>query len=90
MRLAEVWLDDYKEIYYERIEKNKVDFGDVSERKQLRESLQCKSFKWFLENVSPQQFAPYKAKHKGLVSIILILFKEINQMHLILFYFLDQ
>ena len=44
MRLAEVWLDDFKQIYYDRINNKLGDFGDVSQRRQLRESLQCNRF----------------------------------------------
>ncbi|XP_048758262.1 polypeptide N-acetylgalactosaminyltransferase 5-like isoform X2 [Ostrea edulis] len=71
LRVAEVWMDQYKEIFYDRIyySKNIVNIGDLSERKAIREKLQCKSFDWYIKHVYPEIYIPYGCKATGQVKI---------------------
>jgi len=51
-RIAEVWLDEYLPQFYKmKPDARERKLGRLTKPKALREQLQCKSMKWFLENV---------------------------------------
>ena len=70
LRLIEVWMDEYKEVYYEkRPDLRGRDYGDISERVELRKRLGCKSFKWYLDTIYPELPLPNENDwHGGWVS----------------------
>uniref|UniRef100_A0A4X2K4B1 Polypeptide N-acetylgalactosaminyltransferase n=1 Tax=Vombatus ursinus TaxID=29139 RepID=A0A4X2K4B1_VOMUR len=52
-RVAEVWMDEYAEYIYQRLpEYRHLSTGDVSAQKDLRNHLNCKSFKWFMTEIA--------------------------------------
>lgn len=60
-RAAEVWMDDYKQYYYSAVPLAKnVPFGNIDDRLALKQKLQCKPFKWYLEHVYPDLQVPDK------------------------------
>lgn len=69
-RIAEVWLDDYKEVVYRADpERFNVDPGDLSKPKLVKEKLKCKSFQHFLDYVEPDEMYKryfYQLQYPGL------------------------
>lgn len=62
-RVAEVWMDEYKEYIYEHSPGvyDNIDPGDLSKQKAIRKKLKCKSFKWFMTEIAfdlPKVYPP--------------------------------
>ncbi|KAK0050903.1 polypeptide N-acetylgalactosaminyltransferase 10 [Biomphalaria pfeifferi] len=54
LRVALVWMDEYKEYFFQRRPALKtVDPGNLTSQYELRKRLNCKSFDWFMKEVAP-------------------------------------
>jgi len=63
LRVIEVWFDEFKDIFYDvSPDSRSVDFGDISERLDLRRRLQCKPFSWYLANIVPNMVVPVASR----------------------------
>ncbi|KAK4301442.1 hypothetical protein Pmani_026400 [Petrolisthes manimaculis] len=59
-RVAVVWMGEYAEALYRRNKHlREVDAGDVSREIEIRDSLKCRSFQWFLDVVAPDLSLTY-------------------------------
>lgn len=60
-RVAEVWLDDYKQYFYrgEPSRYFKLDPGDLTKQFEKKKSLNCKPFKHYLDIVAPDMLMYY-------------------------------
>ncbi|XP_048733053.2 polypeptide N-acetylgalactosaminyltransferase 13-like isoform X2 [Ostrea edulis] len=59
-RIVEVWFDEFKQyVYHVYPEMKSVDAGDIDKRKEIRRTLKCKPFSWFLQSIWPK-LLPYE------------------------------
>ncbi|XP_046579542.1 polypeptide N-acetylgalactosaminyltransferase 5-like [Haliotis rubra] len=63
-RVSNVWLDKYKH-FTDNYDGSIADYGDISDRIALRDSLKCHPFEFYLTHVYPDQFIPGNGIYTG-------------------------
>lgn len=66
IRVAEVWMDDYKKYFYastriydfKRVKMTEEEVKSLAERRKLREQLKCNTFEWFMHEIIPEVEPP--------------------------------
>ncbi|XP_065735225.1 N-acetylgalactosaminyltransferase 7 isoform X3 [Phocoena phocoena] len=81
VRVVEVWWDEYKDYFYaSRPESKALPYGDISELKKFREDHNCKSFKWFMEEIAYDITSHYPLPPKNVDWGELFRINEANQL----------
>ena len=68
-RLVDVWTDEYAAYFHKLCSLDKAIAGNMSSRFELRSNLQCKSFRWFIDNIYPEAPIPKDFIHVGEVKL---------------------
>ena len=66
MRVADVWMDDYKRYFYSstfvyfhrRVKLDETELKTLEDRFELKKKLKCRSFQWYLNDVIPELPVP--------------------------------
>ena len=61
MRVAEVWMDEYKSVVGKSLVPNR-DLGSLELMRKVKEELKCKPFRWYVEHVYPELFDPLSSR----------------------------
>uniref|UniRef100_A0A669CEH2 Polypeptide N-acetylgalactosaminyltransferase 2 n=1 Tax=Oreochromis niloticus TaxID=8128 RepID=A0A669CEH2_ORENI len=73
-RAAEVWMDEYKNFYYAAVPSARnVPYGNIQSRLEMKKRLNCKPFKWYLENDCQKNLIfkiPEAPSHTGTVQVV--------------------
>jgi len=66
IRTAKVWLDEFQEKFFDLYpEYRHLQYGNITDRLELRKRLNCKSFHWYLETIYPELLPGRTAKSAG-------------------------
>ncbi|BFY97409.1 hypothetical protein BsWGS_00448 [Bradybaena similaris] len=67
-RVAQVWADEYRELYFRGAPYNETRYGSVQEQQEKRKKLQCHTFSWYLDHVYPEMHIPNSGRFLGQIT----------------------